>query len=527
MRWFNETPSNLSNSGALTNTAYFEDAILANWNPRASYILRSPWENVGGSLPVTGTGGGPWFFGAFTRDIPDQDVDWASQAPVPSGGTFHGNPFGPPQEGKSKIVLFDVPRTETGVISLGQLQHAKLSEFIWDPSYAIGNSLANPRVGGAGNTNLDHTAAIPDSIEVSQSGFAKNSIGWSNDKQVSATTDSWAASGRAILLQSPLSDNLVYDLSYEANRTLWDRFYFSSGDVTAKSKFLEDPTKNALPNGRMRIAPDAAPTIVQLNDFNRAAANLMVDGSFNVNSTRVEAWKAVLASTRKAGFGSDQGVPFPRILNPPGSGWTSAQSADDDSAWSGYRSLTDDEITRLAEAIVEQVKLRGPFLSMADFVNRRLANDETGRMGALQAAIENAGLNEAFNSSYPLDNTKSLPDYRHPDNIEDSTRFEQTLKPSSKGWGLPAYLTQADVLQVLAPTLSARSDTFVVRAYGDSTAANGEVRARAWCEAVVQRLPEPLNPDKTGINPMNPDSANDFGRRFALVSFRWLNQDEL
>ena len=38
--------------------------------------------------------------------------------------------------------------------------------------------------------------------------------------------------------------------------------------------------------------------------------------------------------------------------------------------------------------LIEQVKRRGPFLSLSDFVNRRLAEDETGRMGALQAAID-------------------------------------------------------------------------------------------------------------------------------------------
>ena len=37
------------------------------------------------------------------------------------------------------------------------------------------------------------------------------------------------------------------------------------------------------------------------------------------------------------------------------------------------RSLSDAQVTDLAKQIVQQVKVRGPFLNMADFLNRRLA----------------------------------------------------------------------------------------------------------------------------------------------------------
>ncbi|MDB6077360.1 MAG: hypothetical protein JWO82_1107, partial [Akkermansiaceae bacterium] len=523
MRWFEEHQSNHLGSGGLKNTPHFQEAMIATWNPRAAFNVRSPWENVAGSLPTSGSAGGPWFFGAYTRDLYDQAVSWPEEAPVPSGGVFHGNPFGQPQEGQPKIVLFDVPRTETGIISLGQFQHAQLSDFIWHPSYAVGNSLVDPRLG----SSLDRTAAISSSTEGSaKAGFTKDAIGWSNDKQRSDSQDAWAINGRAILQDVPDSDNLVYDLSYEVNRTLWDRYYLSSGTADEKAAFLKNPADQALPNGRMRLAPGTA-TADDLGDFHQSAAHLMVAGAFNVNSTRTDAWKALLASTRKTAFGGSKGTPFPRVLDPPGKEWTADSSAEDANAWSGYRSLSDEEIDRLATEIVKQVKLRGPLLSMADFVNRRLANDDTGKMGALQAAIENAGLNSAFQNAYPLDNTVSLPDYHHPDNITDPTRLEQTLKPDCKAWGIPGYLTQADVLQVLGPALAARSDTFVVRAYGDAVDPNGSVVARAWCEAVVQRIPEPLKPDSTGLNPKNADEDGDLGRRFTLVSFRWLNKDEL
>ena len=117
--------------------------------------------------------------------------------------------------------------------------------------------------------------------------------------------------------------------------------------------------------------------------------------------------------------------------------------------------------------------------------------------------------------------------YVHPDHIAKPTRLDQTLKPSCKAWGAPGYLTQADILQVIGPALSARSDTFVIRTYGDALDAAGKVQAQAWCEAVVQRVPQPLSPDASGLNSSLAGKTNDFGRRFVITSFRWLSPGEL
>ncbi len=537
LRWFQEHPSNIKGSGPLKNTPYFDEALLANWNPRAAYIVRSPWENLGGTLPTGGqnSASGPWFFGAYTRDLFDQAVSWQEQRPVPDGGKFHGNPFGPPQEGTDRYVLFDVPRSETGIVSLAQLQHAKISDLVWHPSNAVGNSLADPRLGKAsGNVGLNRTAAMGvSSSSANVGGFYQNDLGWSTDAERSTGKDAWASNARAILGDLPQNDNLVYDLSFEVNRTLWDRYFLSTGSVAEKGRFLTDPEKNPLPNGRMRLAgPARDNTADNLTDFHRAALELMVDGSFNVHSTRVEAWKALLASTRLAGYPGSPGlVPFPRVLNAPGGEFKTGGDTGGDAAWAGTRVLNEAEIDSLARAIVEQVKLRGPFVSLADFVNRRLAEDETGRMGPLQAAIEKSGINLDFKNDYRLDNSNSLPNYSHPDNIGDPTALEQTDKPDSKAWGAPGYLTQADVLQVIGPVLSARSDSFVIRAYGDALDADGKVTARAWCEAVVQRVPEPLKEDDKAdaklINPRNPNQPGDFGRRFVINSFRWLSPEEI
>ena len=85
------------------------------------------------------------------------------------------------------------------------------------------------------------------------------------------------------------------------------------------------------------------------------------------------------------------------------------------------------------------------------------------------------------------------------------------------------------MLQVIGSTLTTRSDTFTVRAYGESKDINGKILARAWCEAVVQRTPEPIAPDEqTGLNPREVRGNEiDFGRRFRTVSFRWLASNEV
>lgn len=531
LRWIDEHLSNLEGSGSLKGTPHFEDALLANWNPRAAYATRSPFENIGGSMPASGSQGGPWFFGAYTRDLYDVAVSWEDQMPVARGGRYHGNPFGPPQEsGGRPIVLFDLPRAGAGVVSIGQLQHAKLSEFIWHPSYAVGNSLVDPRLASGRFSGLDRTAPKYAGVsETQKGGFDAAAIGWSSDTQRSANRESWAAQARAIYQDYPVTDNLVYDLSFELNHSLWDGYFLATGNRADHEAFCVDPVGSPLPNGRMRLAPGGGgrAAVEDLGDYHRAAARLSVEGAFNVNSTRVEAWKAVLGATRRVTGGDEGQVAFPRVLHAPGGQWQGEQGTDDEAAWSGTRVLTEEEVDRLARAVVVEVRKRGPFLTVADFVNRRLANDETGRMGAMQAAIEAAGINRAFKADYPLDNGRSLGNYRHPDSIQDATRFEQTLKPDCKVWGIPGYLTQADVLQVIGPQLGARSDSFIIRTYGDATDGRGVVVARAWCEAVVQRCPEPLEADASGLNPLVREGKPDFGRRFIVKSFRWLRPEEV
>jgi len=75
-------------------------------------------------------------------------------------------------------------------------------------------------------------------------------------------------------------------------------------------------------------------------------------------------------------------------------------------------------------------------------------------------------------------------------------------------------VTAQEFVDELRPILTVRSDTFRIRAYGDVVVpATGARPARAWCEAIVQRTPEPI--DAT------------LGRRFVVTYFRWLGPEDI
>ena len=69
---------------------------------------------------------------------------------------------------------------------------------------------------------------------------------------------------------------------------------------------------------------------------------------------------------------------------------------------------------------------------------------------------------------------------------------------------MPGYITQASILRPLCPILAARSDTFIIRAYGDLKI-NGDIKAKAWCEAIVQRRIDLID-EKNQLKPSQDNS---------------------
>jgi hypothetical protein len=202
--------------------------------------------------------------------------------------------------------------------------------------------------------------------------------------------------------------------------------------------------------------------------------------------------------------------------------------------WNGFRELTDAEVENLAVKIVDEVRDRGPFLSMSEFVNRRVGPaGPLTRSGALEAAITKAEINEKQNAVPPDSFLNQVPittaDIGDPKQYNYRTPEATTGNPAA---GAPGWVNQGDLLRVLEPSATVRGDTFVIRVYGDAQDATGKITARAYAEAVVQRVPEYVDPaDRPSLNasvdPTAKAANKTFGRRMNVVSFRWLTENEI
>jgi hypothetical protein len=104
----------------------------------------------------------------------------------------------------------------------------------------------------------------------------------------------------------------------------------------------------------------------------------------------------------------------------------------------------------------------------------------------------------------------------------------------------PGQVSQADILSSLGATLTARSDTFTVRTYGEVlNPVSGVSEGRAWAEAVVQRFPDYVDSTDTALLAANGGTGaatapaatgatnRIYGRRFGIVSFRWLTPNDI
>ena len=427
---------------------------------------------------------------------------------VLAGGRYQG--FGGNSNtatGQTHVIVYDVPRAP--LHSLGQFQSAELGRYNFEPGFVAGNSYANPRI------PLDQTVAR---------NFAGIKVGGA-------------------------SFDLV-DVSHDVNTKLWDPYFFSTlgaDYVNASGTSLDAAVdfqklasgEKSLPNPRMFYRPMPGETSIdQVIDSaaDRApeavAARIRIEGAFNVNSLSKTAWKAFLSTLGRSelpvvdpannqlSWETPDGIRFNRfgnvILN---SSYKANAGGDGPEFWQGWRDISEKELDQLAEAMVQQVRERGPFRTMADFVNRNPAGKaEHQKKGAIQAAIDSVA-NHALPAS--VGNPAGKPP---------GATFSDAISGENQAAGSAAYLLQGDVLQSLAPVMQVRSDYFRIRSCGEAHDPGGKVIATAWCEAFVQRQPEYVNPTDAAF--LTPDelasqASRTFGRRFDIVSFRWLSESEI
>jgi hypothetical protein len=454
------------------------------------------------------------------RFFPLAGYTWGARAGAGRGQQTTESTYAP-------SVLFDVLAREDLLLSLGQLQHGLRGAFGFYPTYPFGNSWADVRI--------PRTDTYMDSM----------------------FSSTYGAGGKETL----------YDLSWHLNRELWDQFFISGVPDTWTQADLNNG--RALPNSQ--YVPYGQPDIAELNAasgssdaYVEAAANLMVNGSFNVNSTSEQAWRALLAASLKLPQDSeyaDSGDNVEKIIPVPRFSRSQSQHGYEQGEFDNvmktrtsgkmlnylgnrglammvdgsYSASAEEIVKELASRIVDEVRSRGPFLSLADFVNRSRTADETGIKGALQAAIDKmtaAQVNpDAWTSTgAPLKASDNpMSGYWDDDHFRGGP--DDNAGYSAHFAACPKFLTQADLLSYLGPTLSARSDCFRIRAYGEALdPLTGAIVGRAWCEAVVQRFPEYMDPaDEASTVPGDLVSTlnEKFGRRYKIVAFRWLNPSEI
>lgn len=503
---------------------------ITSYNPPPYFMESNDNKNqLGGSLIRDAAGRvGP----GFTRNMFTNPLYWGRS----------------PKSGSTRTVLFSIPRQFS---SLAQFQHADLTNddlalsVGHQPGNAVGNSYATPFVKRT-------------SIEQRRTDYVLQG----------------SQNPRGGADQNPRT---YYDISHILNNSLWDRYFFST--IPSSGSTPENPT--------LFVAPGTGN--VDFGNPAESASGLMIDGAFNINSTDKNAWKAFLASAKYLDHSADRGsiseAAFPRSLEQPEPS-DIPPSGDHNDSFSGYRRLTDEELENLAIEIVRQVRLRGPFVSLSHFVNRALADinkeRELTRCGALQFALDESGINISHDgrrngfrnieaessgrwhgdrvtlaekqgapradldggdlSDRPTDVDRRNPDWAMTsrDNnfgavasiiadremlLDSDMRDEQGYRST----GIPGWVTQADVLQVIGPAISARSDTFRIRTCGQARNKDGKVIATAYAEAIVQRQPgfvDPANRPHDRVDVLNETNLT-YGRRFEIVSFRWLSSQEI
>ena len=320
---------------------------------------------------------------------------------------------------------------------------------------------------------------------------------------------------------------------------LFDQFFFS-GLVSG----VNPPGTGAtlvLPNPLLRVAPrtstGAATTVSNLRSpiDARSSKYLLQGGAFNLNSTSVAAWASVLRTVRfttpATAFKYLEADPNTGTAATSGETTLNVQSADahffrfSQSAQETYQAepgqsaggstgvtppktelfrqgmvtLSSAQVQTLATKITTAIRayqsVSGPFRTLEEFL-RPTANATTS---LLEQAIADAGINV---------DAEGNP-------IEFSSQF----------------LTQADIMTALAPVLFPRSDTFVIRTYGESVnPATGVTEGKAWGEATVQRIPDYFDTSEDAtVAPANLTSElnQSLGRRFKVVSFRWLTRSDI
>ena len=498
-----------------------------------------------------------------------------------------GSSLGP--SGSERAIMLEVPLVAP--TSLAQYAHANFGVRDQQPMLSIGNSFATPFVPAnkaiqtnlAGWTEFDQSyllnAALWDGYFLSGIGPRMRTAGiGAVDPTPPTVLNSNPASGGG---PSPTEANVSLGVPQLVDEIVAGTAQLPNPRLTTLPITLEASEKtSALQNHRK-----SAKALLNLGAFNVNSTSVEAWTCFLASTKGLQ-----MPGATSLQPGADANARFPRLLSKHPSS-PAGGNALDDSNWNGFNNLTDAQIRALAQAIVAENMdrfavqqrtehsvnpgprlFRGlgqaatPYLSLAEFINRFLTPDSwANRCGALQAAIlradqtQSAGINDRLFSGTNIlaggldlkvdaDALRSpqAGQYDFPENIELRTKSNNTNR-NHVAMGAPGSLLQSDLLQALGPALATRSDTFTIRCYGEASTAAGDT-ASAWMEVLVQRLPDfidPTDPPETGnaapassgasvpsvtdasLRPRLEPVNQILGRRFKVISMRWLRFDEI
>ncbi len=319
----------------------------------------------------------------------------------------------------------------------------------------------------------------------------------------------------------------------------FDRFFFSglTSGVTPTAVngalLLPNPQLKVLRASSTGLGATAAD--LRAAGTAQSSKHLLQGGSFSLNSTNTSAWMAVLRSVRLPSQLSFNYLDASSSTGTAADTMTSFQSPDvrffrfSQSAQEVYKA--DDNYPQSTGSS----STTGPVINT--HLYRRGMRTLTGaQVTALAKAIATAIAAHHATNAAPF---RSLEDFLAPMTPGGASLIEQAITDSGVNSSVAEFssqwLTQGDIMTALAPVLFPRSDTFVIRTYGEAVnPTTGVTEGRAWCEATVQRVPEYFDSsattgDQAEVAPAALTSTlnQTFGRRFKIVSFRWLTRSDI
>ena len=343
----------------------------------------------------------------------------------------------------------------------------------------------------------------------------------------------------------------IADHSYLANRALWDDWFLSGIAPQTVATFSTTRAQRVVASSSSRARASCRWCATCPTPTGEIPAKLLacfsghhsqrhrdpqhrqlirVDRLFNVNSTSVEAWKAMLGALKgrqvvvRDASGAESHrrrrnesrwptcLPAGRIAE--GNGQHGREGAEPVGRPAGLNGRGD---RRLARAIVKEVRKRGPFLSLADFVNRRLAATRNWPApAAIQSALDSTEVE--INSAYRT-GTRAVGQDR-------SRAGFPEAEEGPAGFGIPGHRQagrhpHADRARPVRP-LGQLHHPRLRRVGGQERQGAGPRLVRGGGRARQEFVDDRYTGNRAA-NPKNNANQN-FGRRYEMVSFRWLHQ---